>query len=863
MRDADAWEAEHAAWRRADDLRQGFAKEFPQPAARTAAGGAGGPGGDSKPAASQQQLRTFRPVPVATAADASDDHSSMRRRLDQRLYLLVRRPPLPGEPGATPLHTDDAAAQGGVHMDDAASGSSTGNGAVWQFPAVCVGNGEDVRSAAQRALASAVGRSHAVYFIGNAPMAHLPAMQQQQQQQQQAQQHTGGGGGTATFFMLAQVVGDPWDVLLKPGDSHNGYSVVYMSAGQSVMFVGQALLEVLEGKVQVDGALLRVGSGPTKLTTAGRNGLAITITGMPGPQQVPLVSTGAVQLSLTAPSLHHTAAASEQQRQRQQQQQQGVSGVSGGSDDERASFVGRDGGAAAPVQQTLLPARPVRPFSLHLLAGCYGGSGSGSGSGEWGGGGAGGAPQSLIVPPDWAAVVRSVVDDAEAGRSARVVVLGAKGSGKSSLARLLVNSLLNHVPEVVFLDTDLGQPELTPPGLVSITRLTAPLLGPPCTHTATPAAAHYVGDTSAQGDPELYVSAVQSLCAWYRDTDFSPPPASTSTSTAGGVARGSARTARPPLIINTHGWVKGLGLDVLADVCCASNPTHAAAFASPSGSGSAAKALPPGAFWARQDSGVGGAACVVSAVRPVAGGGGAGGGGGGGVGGGGERPADSGGGNCGAKAGGSGGTGGSGGSGSGASLQQRILSPSESRALHWHAWAKAVAGLDPAWGSYEGEDLWADAAALASLPPLAVSLDDVRVSMLGESADLSAGQLGHALNGAVVGLAVAGWRGGGGGGGGVCVAPRLPPCLGIGLVRSVDMASRTLYVLTPLAARPHELQRVDTLLMGKSELPTSLLQAGDTVSPYLSLFSLSTEGTASGGAKSRGTLDRKGLVRTL
>lgn len=45
---------------------------------------------------------------------------------------------------------------------------------------------------------------------------------------------------------------------------------------------------------------------------------------------------------------------------------------------------------------------------------------------------------------------------------------------------------------VMFLDTDLGQPELTPPGLVSITRLTAPLLGPPCTHMRTPDAAYYV-----------------------------------------------------------------------------------------------------------------------------------------------------------------------------------------------------------------------------------------------------------------------------------------------------------------------------------------------------------------------------------
>ena len=46
-----------------------------------------------------------------------------------------------------------------------------------------------------------------------------------------------------------------------------------------------------------------------------------------------------------------------------------------------------------------------------------------------------------------------------------VAVAGSKGVGKSTLARLLVNSLLNVSPAVAFLDTDCGQPELTVPGM--------------------------------------------------------------------------------------------------------------------------------------------------------------------------------------------------------------------------------------------------------------------------------------------------------------------------------------------------------------------------------------------------------------
>ena len=45
-----------------------------------------------------------------------------------------------------------------------------------------------------------------------------------------------------------------------------------------------------------------------------------------------------------------------------------------------------------------------------------------------------------------------------------VLVCGSKSVGKSSFAKLVVNNLLNCVSRVGFLDTDLGQPEFTPPG---------------------------------------------------------------------------------------------------------------------------------------------------------------------------------------------------------------------------------------------------------------------------------------------------------------------------------------------------------------------------------------------------------------
>ena len=57
-----------------------------------------------------------------------------------------------------------------------------------------------------------------------------------------------------------------------------------------------------------------------------------------------------------------------------------------------------------------------------------------------------------------------MVQSTRQGNSPAVAVVGSKGVGKSTLARLLVNSLLEVSPVVAFLDTDCGQSELSVPG---------------------------------------------------------------------------------------------------------------------------------------------------------------------------------------------------------------------------------------------------------------------------------------------------------------------------------------------------------------------------------------------------------------
>ena len=55
-------------------------------------------------------------------------------------------------------------------------------------------------------------------------------------------------------------------------------------------------------------------------------------------------------------------------------------------------------------------------------------------------------------------------DLAADGHRRVIIICGSKHVGKSSFAKLLVNSLLNLVGQVGYMDTDLGQPEFSPPG---------------------------------------------------------------------------------------------------------------------------------------------------------------------------------------------------------------------------------------------------------------------------------------------------------------------------------------------------------------------------------------------------------------
>ncbi|BGP27310.1 Polynucleotide 5'-hydroxyl-kinase grc3 [Rhodotorula toruloides] len=168
------------------------------------------------------------------------------------------------------------------------------------------------------------------------------------------------------------------------------------------------------------------------------------------------------------------------------------------------------------------------------------------------------------------------------------VVEGPKRVGKSTFAKMLVNELLERYEKVAYLDTDLGQPEFTPPGFVSLSVVSEPILGPAFTHLSQPVSSHYLGSTSPASDPSGYLAACGALLSTYAlaveypSLDETPP---SRRQRRNRTADDSTRTAsstryreRIPLVINTQGWVKGLGADLLAKLKAESQPSHIFSF---------------------------------------------------------------------------------------------------------------------------------------------------------------------------------------------------------------------------------------------------------------------------------------------
>lgn len=150
--------------------------------------------------------------------------------------------------------------------------------------------------------------------------------------------------------------------------------------------------------------------------------------------------------------------------------------------------------------------------------------------------------------PDWEEITNDINRE-----SARTVVCGGKGVGKSTFVRFLVNRSLPVFREVLYLDFDPGQPEFTVPGCVSAVIVKQPLLGPSFTHLTTPEQMVFVGELNITQCPTQYMDSVQHIISH---------------------CNSQPELSRMPWIVNTMGFNKGIGVDLTNSVIRMLKPQH-------------------------------------------------------------------------------------------------------------------------------------------------------------------------------------------------------------------------------------------------------------------------------------------------
>lgn len=176
------------------------------------------------------------------------------------------------------------------------------------------------------------------------------------------------------------------------------------------------------------------------------------------------------------------------------------------------------------------------------------------------------------TPLSWGMTIARILS-ADSSRPMAIMLCGPKGSGKSTLCRILANSLLTRIStpsssnavqrcdRVAFLDLDLGQPEFSPPGEISLVLIQSCNFGPPFTHP-TPLIskgdqlirAHHIGAVTPKDNPNYYLICALNLWNHYRRLLTLYPSC--------------------PLIINCSGWVQGSGFEILRELVRCMSLSH-------------------------------------------------------------------------------------------------------------------------------------------------------------------------------------------------------------------------------------------------------------------------------------------------
>eukprot|EP01121_Diplochlamys_sp_Union-15-3_P011645 TRINITY_DN3394_c0_g1_i6.p1 TRINITY_DN3394_c0_g1~~TRINITY_DN3394_c0_g1_i6.p1 ORF type:complete len:523 (+),score=58.83 TRINITY_DN3394_c0_g1_i6:42-1571(+) len=164
--------------------------------------------------------------------------------------------------------------------------------------------------------------------------------------------------------------------------------------------------------------------------------------------------------------------------------------------------------------------------------------------------------EAYTIPEAWESLKNDIVNFKYDGpKSTSVMAIGAKNTGKSTFSRFIINSFLNLLPKVAYLECDLGQPLFNPPGLIALHVLTDPTIVTNFCSLLTPFSAIFTGDIKSSDKPTFYLQSIITLYERYIKS----------------VVQDGVQNV--PLIINTPGWVLGMGLDLLTEITKCVQPT--------------------------------------------------------------------------------------------------------------------------------------------------------------------------------------------------------------------------------------------------------------------------------------------------
>ncbi|XP_077248479.1 CLP-similar protein 3 [Tasmannia lanceolata] len=136
-------------------------------------------------------------------------------------------------------------------------------------------------------------------------------------------------------------------------------------------------------------------------------------------------------------------------------------------------------------------------------------------------------------------------NDIDSSQGPRVIVVGPTDSGKSSLSRMLLSWASKQSWKPTFVDLDIGQGSITLPGCIAATPIEMPIdpvEGIPLEMSIV----YFFGHITPTANAELYKVLVKELSRTL-ERQFS----------------GNAESRAAGMVINTMGWVEGLGYELL------------------------------------------------------------------------------------------------------------------------------------------------------------------------------------------------------------------------------------------------------------------------------------------------------------